>query len=102
MEAEVNKLRRPRQNIQVYLEDSKVPATVSKDLTTGGVACISTDEAEAQLSNRLGRETKVYILVGEATPGKPLKWRPPGSLDLVVLQKKFVLYATVDNIEDIM
>ena len=101
LEAEVFKLRRPRQCIEVYFDNSVVPTTVSKDLTCGDAVEITTKEAETMMSFRYGRETKIYVVVGEAAPqGRILKWGPPGDFNLVRLQEKFKLRCT-HNIEDI-
>ena len=96
---DITALRRPRQCIQIYFDDSDAPVTVSKDKMCGGPAKISTDEAEDQLTYRFGSEIKIYIVVGGERPGRPLKWGPPKDMDLVELGKRFVLRCSQNDCE---
>ena len=96
---DISALRRPRQTIKVYFDNSEDPVTVSKDKTSGGPARITTNEAETQLSFRFGKETKIFIVVGGAGTGagRPLRWGPPEDMDLVELGKRFVLRCTQED-----
>ena len=96
-DTEIYALRRPREFIRVFFRDSDVPVTVSKDKTSGGPAKITTEEAEVQLTCRYGKETKVYIVVGGSSPGRPLLWGPPRDMNLVELAKKFVIMCSQND-----